>query len=348
MDFNVYSFDYNNRIRNLDIEAKGIVKSTKFFPVFNIDNSEYIFKPLSKTKPFTTPLFGISEVFWSNIINKYFDSNTEIYKLGICNNIDNPKYRKEGVFVKSLINNNQELINIYEYFNNNNDNNDNVNIKDYINYCGMFYDYTDIFKSNLFNNNELGEYLSLQVLLSILKADINYHYENVLLIKENNKYKLASQIDHEFSLFFLYVDNNPMHLCNINSYYNILKLKENYIPYYLANSHNIIKNIDYICLNYKDVVIDFINKLDKFIIEFYNEEFIIPNSDYFYPFSSDDYKIGIERYKKNNEKEALKLEKNIIRKEIDLIEYSKLIKQEILNNSVILENTLKSKVKKIN
>lgn len=37
MDFNVYSFDYNNRIRNLDVEAKGVVKSTKFFPIFNID-----------------------------------------------------------------------------------------------------------------------------------------------------------------------------------------------------------------------------------------------------------------------------------------------------------------------
>ena len=37
MDFNVYSFDYNNRIRNLDVEAKGVVKSTKFFPIINID-----------------------------------------------------------------------------------------------------------------------------------------------------------------------------------------------------------------------------------------------------------------------------------------------------------------------
>ena len=56
-------FNYKDRIRNLEVEAKGEVKSKKHFPVFNIDNKEFIFKPLSKSKPFCTPCFALSEVF---------------------------------------------------------------------------------------------------------------------------------------------------------------------------------------------------------------------------------------------------------------------------------------------
>ena len=115
--FKPIKLNYCDRVRNLDIEAKGNVKSTKYFPVFLINGEEYIFKPLSKTKPLTTPLFAYSEVFWSYVINKYFDSNTPVYRLAYCDGIGNiqPKYYNKGVLVKSVLKENQKLINLLEY-----------------------------------------------------------------------------------------------------------------------------------------------------------------------------------------------------------------------------------------
>ena len=71
--FNVINLDIQNKNGNLKSEAHSNVKSTKYFPTFLIDDKTYIFKPLSKTKPMTTPLFAYSEVYWSYIINKYFE-----------------------------------------------------------------------------------------------------------------------------------------------------------------------------------------------------------------------------------------------------------------------------------
>ena len=61
-------------------QSAGIVKCFRAFPVFGND----MFKPLSKTKPLTTPLFGLSEVVWSTIIHDYFNPDTPIYKLAVC------------------------------------------------------------------------------------------------------------------------------------------------------------------------------------------------------------------------------------------------------------------------
>ena len=70
MEFNwqVNNYDYRNRSGNLTSEAQGKVKSKKYFPTFSVDGKEIVFKPLSKTKPFTTPYFAYSEVFWSTIL----------------------------------------------------------------------------------------------------------------------------------------------------------------------------------------------------------------------------------------------------------------------------------------
>ena len=98
-DWNVYHYDYRNRLRNLTSSAKGVVKSNKFFPVFLEDGKEKVFKPLSKTKPLSTPYFAYSEVYWSTIINKYFDSNTPIYRLAICQNIEDDFENKEKLII---------------------------------------------------------------------------------------------------------------------------------------------------------------------------------------------------------------------------------------------------------
>ena len=47
----------------------------------------------------------------------------------------------------------------------------------------MFYDYRDIFEADfLQEHQEMAEQLAMQVLISVLKGDQNYHYENVAFL----------------------------------------------------------------------------------------------------------------------------------------------------------------------
>lgn len=145
MEFNwkVYEYDYQKRTGNLTSEAQGVVKSSKHFPVFQEEGQDYVFKPLSKTKPFSTPYFAYSEVYWSTIINRYFDEKTPIYRLAICKNIEDEKKYHHGTIVKSLEEENKRLVNLYEWFRDFPDSY--IDIKEYINYCEMYYDYRMFF-----------------------------------------------------------------------------------------------------------------------------------------------------------------------------------------------------------
>jgi len=209
INYKVEEYDYNNRYKNLQIEAQSSVKSEKFFPVFLNNGKEEIFKPLSKTKPLLTPMFAYSEVIWSTIINKYFDKEAPIYRLARCNHYNEsvPKYYQEGTIVPSILDEGEKLINLYEYFRDNSD--PAVNINDYVNYCMKFYDYTGILNSKIIKERkDLGEQLAYQILLSILKADQNYHYENISFKSKDGRItKLAPSIDHEFSTMFIYLDD---------------------------------------------------------------------------------------------------------------------------------------------
>ena len=53
-------YKYSARSGNLKAEAVGVVKGEKHFPVFEGD---VVFKPLTKSKPLSTPLFAYAEVF---------------------------------------------------------------------------------------------------------------------------------------------------------------------------------------------------------------------------------------------------------------------------------------------
>ena len=66
MYYKVRHYQYKNRIGNLKAEAVGVVSGEKHFPIFP---GNMIFKPLTKSKPFSTPLYAYAEVFWSTIIN---------------------------------------------------------------------------------------------------------------------------------------------------------------------------------------------------------------------------------------------------------------------------------------
>lgn len=344
MDFNIIDLKYNDRIRNLDIKAKGKVKSEKNFPVFCIDNKEYIFKPLSKSKPFCTPCFAFSEVYWSNIINKYFDNKAPIYRLSICDDYEKnqSKYRNQGTIVPNLINEKQKLVNLLEYFRNNNDKN--VDINNYINYCGKYYDYTCIFNSKLIEDNIfLGEELAKQVLISILKVDTNYHYENVnFLFEEGNLKNLAAPIDHEFSSLFMYPDNNGLFLLNINPFINTLQNDIKAEEYITNNIECILNNINLIVERYPNIVKEFINNINNLLKDIDSLN-IIFDERYLYPFSSFDF----EEYKKEENYSKIynpKYKKQLL----NIKEYFNKIKIYTIIVSLLLEKLLTKKIEEEN
>lgn len=332
--FKVNRLNYSERYRDLNVESKGIVSSTKFFPVFiDEDKKEKIFKPLSKTKPLCTPLFAYSEVIWSHIINKYFVDNAPLYKLAICDGIsrEQVKYHEEGTIVDSFLSSNEQYVNLLEYFKMNPD--EQVDINNYINYCMKIYDYESIFKSRVFSNNiALSDQLCIQVLLSILRRDQNFHYENVGFVVEDEKIvSLAPTIDHEFSSMFLYLDYEDVHKEIIKSYDEFLIIPSISI---------LIKNIELIaCMNPK-VAKDFIKKLETLIVDLKKEEMCIKNYDYFKSFSSYDWKIGEARIKKNNDELAIRLESTIVRSDLDIDKFSKNCTQEFISSAEKLCNVI--------
>ena len=56
MYYKVRHYQYKNRIGNLKSEAVGVVSGEKHFPIFP---GNMIFKPLTKSKPFSTGSFVI-------------------------------------------------------------------------------------------------------------------------------------------------------------------------------------------------------------------------------------------------------------------------------------------------
>lgn len=341
--FNVEEVNYSNRYRNLNIEASGVVKSTKFFPVFlDKTGKEEIFKPLSKTKPLSTPLFAYSEVFWSNIIKKYFDSNAPLYRLAFCRGItdEQEKYQERGTLVPNVLKPGQKLVNLLEYFRENPDRS--VDIDNYTNYCMRLYDYTPIFKSELFSKNDVfSRQLAMQVLLSILSRNQNFHYENVSFICEEGKLiTLAPPIDHEFSSMFLYPDDEETHY-RTQQKYDIELL--GILPYM-----KILKeNIDFIAKRHPDVAKRFLEGLNKMRRDLQLSPTILQDDGYIGIFSTDDYQIGIEGIKERNKKEAIRLEKEIApkRTQVDLQKFSVQLIKETIHNIDILERIIKLQIK---
>ncbi len=211
MYYKVRHYQYKNRIGNLKSEAVGVVSGEKHFPIFP---GNMIFKPLTKSKPFSTPLYAYAEVFWSTIINEYFMPAPR-YELAICEGYEavNEKYLDYGTVVPMAYKEGESLLNLLEFFRKYPD--EKVDIDNYVNYCQMFYDYRDIFEADfLQEHQEMAEQLAMQVLISVLKGDQNYHYENVAFLcdKDGGIISLAPMIDHEFSTYFMFPDDISRHV----------------------------------------------------------------------------------------------------------------------------------------
>ena len=309
--FKVTNLNINQKVRNLDIKAMGEVKSTKFFPVFKLNNQEYIFKPLSKTKPRLSPLFSYSEVFWSYVYQHYFENQAPQAKLAVVEGMskEQPKYYDKGILIPNMLNSNQKLISLYEFFLNHPDKN--VNIKSYINYCEYFYNYRDILKSSYLEANpNLNKQIAKQILLSILRADQNFHYENINFIMENEQIiQVAPAIDFEYSTMFYLVDKPIKHHFYMQEYLKSMypiSQAEDVQSLSLEN----VKSIATIVELYPEIVYQFLENLDTFNNAIAN--FKITDEDNFITsFNSDSWQIGHEEFKNHDLKAARELAKQI-------------------------------------
>ena len=318
------------KIGNLTSESHSSVKSTKHFPLYFIDGKTMIFKPMSKTKPLTTPFFSYSEVFWSYVINKYFSSSAPRYYLALGKEGDlEEKYYEKGVLVEKLNSNCEELINLYDFLERYKQ--DDIDIHDYVNYCIKTYDYTSILNSNFIKKNpDIGKDIAFQVLLSILRMDQNFHYENINFILKDDSISVAPPIDFEFSNFFLYPDDRKKYESERDSYFLNMNIPEENdldrkIYKMLCKEAGLEtdinrKNIIFIVEHYKELVEDFIKCLDLFIDELKDIK-IEDNYDYIGDLNSDSWKA----HKKLIEKiELVSVDKNKIFEEIisEIYEYS--------------------------
>ena len=259
------------------------------------------------------------------------------------------KYYNKGVLVESLTPNNEKLINLYDYFNKYPDGK--VDIKDYINYCMMNYDYTMILESDFIKNNkEIGEGLAYQLLLSILREDQNFHYENINFTFKNNHLLLEPPIDFEFSTPFLYPDDEKIYEYEQRKYFNSVKidyekdevsecLKKIALEKGFLLDSKIIRNICLIVKLYPNIVLKFVKNLDRFI-ENYDISIADPDN-YIGLLNSDYWKVGHALYKDNNLEEYERLKKEISLININKEDIFKRISSDVLEFSKHLDLTLK-------
>ena len=365
--FQIYEHSYKDKKYILDVKSKGKVESTKYFPVFENYDKEYIFKPLSKTKPLLTPLFAYSEVYWSYLINKYIDNSTPRYRIATCKGLsdEQKKYQDKGTIVANVLGKDEKLINLLELYRKYPDST--VNIDDYTNYCEVQYNYEDILNSTFFEmRKDLRAKLCLQILCSVLRRDANYHYENVSFIEKDGKIvDIAPMIDMEFSEMFLYPDKKEKHesrfsqydegMSPIFDYDGKLSYEENYelfksrildgsIYDRLDRYHfsNLLKNLRTIVKLHPEVVREFLRKISLMKHEI-GEINIHFNREYIDTFSSDDYKLGIMKIKEHKDEsnpEYQKVQKEIKQVSIDEEEFNQRLKREVLWNIEKIEYVL--------
>ena len=322
MNFDSKTYRYADRIGNLKAEAVGVVKGEKYFPVFP---GNLVFKPLTKSKPFSTPLFAYAEVFWSHVIDRYFMPAPR-YQLAFCQGYEKEtgKYYDYGTVVPMIYGEKEHLMNLLEFFRAYPDKK--ADIDQYLNYCQMFYDYTNIFETDFFQEHtRLAEELATHVLVSILKGDQNYHYENVAFVcdSSNRILRIAPMIDHEFSTYFMFPDATGRHLYWFGQLQRSIAgapvAPEEFA--FLSNPEErslmeksatcLHKNLLYIKEHFPRAVQDFTSRsalLEQAINETPEDFFLHKSPGYPDIANSDGYSIGKARYKDQDEHQAQLLE----------------------------------------
>jgi len=251
--YSVQKLNYCDRIDNLKTEIQLTPEETnqKNLPIYlGKDNERYLFKPLSKTKPFCNDLYAIAEVYCSRIIQYYFSSETPVYTLAVCDGLSNelPNKFDKGNLVKLFTLPEERFMSFAEYFQRDESSEPHHLVKDFTNYCMMWYDFTPFFEDSTFKDNpDFSDKLASLVLHSLLFEDSNFHYGNAGFIVdgENNIIDVAPCYDNEFSFIFTSLDNPNQ---RVNSYKAIN----------FGTGHNRKTNIDYLLQNKQSSVNDFL------------------------------------------------------------------------------------------
>ena len=248
----------------------------------------------------------------------------------------------------------ERLINLYDFFDKHPD--PLIDIKTYINYCMELYDYTKILSSDFIKNNkEIGENLAYQILLSILRQDQNFHYENVNFILNGGTLSLAPPIDFEFSTPFLYPDIRRLNLFEREKYIESLKIADDNdeidtINYFLKSigiqpmssaTNKLRSNLCTIIRNYPEVVFEFTKQLDSLIIDLPDIKIDDPDH-YVGKLNSDYWEVGHAFFKENDLNKSEELKSMYPLQEINKDEVFGRISSDILSYSIELNMLFKT------
>lgn len=326
-DFATRNLRYADRACSLTVEAAGIVKSEKHYPVFNIEGKEYIFKPISQSKPFATAFFPLAEAFWSQLLPQYFNVQMPQYYLAECASYHDevPKYLDTGCISENALASGEHLVNLLEWFNAHPD--PAVGIANYENYCYMYYDYVPIFESQLFQSRkDLAEQLAMQVLLSILTADENYHYENVAFVcnEAGEILRLCPPIDHEFSELFAFPDDEPEFLHFLLLHANAIKGKLDEAEM-IRHPEYVRRNLEYIINHFPGLTKSFANSLQRLHADMENgtalNSILDAGSPTTLPCDSNAWRVGRALYHDHDPEKAEKNKKYLKKSSINMDEF---------------------------
>ena len=242
-----------------------------------------------------------------------------------------------------------------------------MDIDQYENYCMMFYDYTEILEAAYFQKHkEMAGQLVMQILVSVLKGDQNYHYENIAFVCDQNGeiLRLAPMIDHEFSTYFMFPDNSVQHMYWYSELIRSIGGQEvqDYEYDYLKNPKErqmmeksavcLHKNLTYMKAYFPEVTREFLEKLDH--LERDMEEnpsafYLQENQEYPAIANSYAYMAGKARYKDHDEEQAKLLEEKYAGKvtQIDFEELNVQLIKEIRGIIRLLKLTLSEDDQKI-
>ncbi len=265
MGGNIYSvrhLRYEDRIGELrtKIQLHPGDKREKILPIFHgEDDGRYLFKALSKSKPFCNDLYAIAEVYCSRVLEHYFEVEAQIYQLARCEGISESlpyKYEK-GVFVRMFTEPGERVMDFADYFQQEGQDKSSTVydlVSNFINYCGQWYDFTPFFKDAIFvDNSEFSDKLAYQVLVSMLFEDSNFHYGNAGFVvdQENKVIDLAPIYDNEFSFIFNAVHNPRLRVLNYGDF--------------RFTGGNRERNIDYLVRYKRTIVEDFLKGVRRMI-----------------------------------------------------------------------------------
>lgn len=326
-DFATRNLSYTDRTRNLTVEAVGIVKSKKHYPVFDMDGKEFIFKPISQSKPFATTFFPLAEAFWSQLLPQYFGVQMPQYYLAECADYhaEVPKYLDTGCISENALGPGEHLVNFLEWFVAHPD--PVVDIANYENFCYMYYDYVTIFESQLFQSQkDLAKQLAMQVLLSILTADENYHYENVAFICDDTGeiLRLCPPIDHEFSELFAFPDDEPEFLHFLLLHANAIKGKTDEAEA-IRHPEYVRQNFEYILRHFPGLTKSFADNLQRLRADIEDGNILHSiqgaDSPVTLPCDSNAWRVGRTLYHDHDTEKAEKNKKYLKESTIDMSEF---------------------------